>query len=173
MRGAQAIRSGIAPADDHHAFARGQDLPLHNIAGAAAVLLGQILHGEVNSLQLAPRHGEVAGTFRAARQQQGVELAAQIFHRHVLAHVRARLEDHALLKHLVEAPVKDGFLHLEIRNAIAQQAADAIGLFEQGHRMPGAVQLLRGGKPRRPRADHGHAFAGADAGAVPAGSSLP
>ena len=96
----------------------------------AAVLLGQILHGEVNSLQLTPRHGEVAGTFRAARQQQGVKLAAQIFHRNVLAHVRARLEDHAFLKHLVEPPVEDGFLHLEIRNAIAQQASDAIGLFE-------------------------------------------
>ena len=78
--------------------------------------------------------------------------------------MRAGLEDHALPKHLVQPPVKDGFLHLEIRNAIPQQASDAIGLFEEGHRMSRTVQLLRGGEPRWPRADHGHAFAGAAQG---------
>ncbi len=60
--------------------------------------------------------------------------------------------------------VDDVFLHLEVRNAVAEQAADAIGLFKQSHPMTGSGKLLRRGHTRRSGADDRDAFAGADGG---------
>ena len=114
--------------------------------------------------ELASRHVEVARALGAAGQQNGVEFVAQIFHRNVPANVRPGLETHAFRGHLFEPPVKDALLQFEVRNAVAQQAADAVGLFEHGHPMSRAVQLLRGGQARGSRADHGHALAGAAGG---------
>ena len=50
-------------------------------------------------------------------------------------------------------------LHLEIRDAVAQQSADAVGLFENHDGMAGARQLLRRGQPRGPGPHDGHALA--------------
>ena len=49
---------------------------------------------------------------------------------------------------------------LEVGNAVTQQPADAVGLFEQGHGMAGARQLLRGGKAGRAGAHHRNRLAG-------------
>ena len=68
--------------------------------------------------------------------------------------------------HLLQAAVDEVLLHLEIRNAVAQQAADAVVLFEDRDVVAGARQLLRGRQARRARADHRHALAGADAAAA-------
>ena len=68
---------------------------------------------------------------------------------------------HALGGHLLEAAVEDVLFHLEIGNAVAQQAADAVGLLEKRHPVARAIQLLRGGQARGPRANHGDALAGA------------
>src|SRR5690606_208498 len=50
--------------------------------------------------------------------------------------------------------------HLEVGNAVAEQAADAVGLLEHGDGMAGARELLRAGEARRPRADDGDGLAG-------------
>ena len=77
------------------------------------------------------------GTFRSRDhsappvEQQGVELAAQLVDRDVLPDVRVGDEAHALGFHLLHAAVDEVLLHLEIRNAVAQQAADAVVLLEQ------------------------------------------
>ncbi len=42
------------------------------LAGHAAVLLRQEVHGEVNAAEIAAGHRDVARLFRAARQQNGV-----------------------------------------------------------------------------------------------------
>src|SRR3546814_18583210 len=52
------------------------------------------------------------------------------------------------------------FFQLEVRDAIAQQAADAIAFFEYGHGVARTRQLLRAGKPGGTGADHGNLFAG-------------
>ena len=76
----------------------------------------------------------------------------------IRAHVRVGLELHAFGAHLLQAAVDEVLLHLEIGDAVAQQAADAVGLLEHRHRVAGARQLLRGGQAgrarsrRRPRA---------------------
>ena len=48
----------------------------------------------------------------------------------------------------------------EVGDAVAQQAADAVALFEQRHGMAGARQLLRAGQAGRARAHHRDLLAG-------------
>ena len=54
--------------------------------------------------------------------------------------------------------------HLEVGNAVAQQAADPVVLFKHGWVMAHPRQLLGAGQTRRARADHGDALAGAALG---------
>lgn len=58
-------------------------------------------------------------------------------------------------------PFDQRLFQLEIGNAIGQQAADAVIALEHGHLVPGPVKPLGAGQSGWPRADHGHAFAGA------------
>ena len=62
----------------------------------------------------------------------------------------------ALKRHLLEPPIDDPFLQLEIRNAIAQQSADAVVLLEEHDRVPGARELLCAGQARRAGTDDRH-----------------
>jgi hypothetical protein len=61
--------------------------------------------------------------------------------------------------HDPQAPVEHRFLHLEFRDAVPQQPANAVGPLEHGDQMPGTVQLLRRGQARRPRTDDCHPLA--------------
>jgi hypothetical protein len=70
------------------------------------------------------------------------------------------VEDHAFGLHLGEAAVDDVLLHLEVGNAIAQQAAGLGVLLIDMHLMTGASQLLRAGEPGRAGADHRDLLAG-------------
>ena len=70
------------------------------------------------------------------------------------------MEGDALGAHLLEAAVEDVLLQLEVGNAVAQQAADAVVLLEDGDGVAGAAQLLRGGQACRAAADDGDALAG-------------
>ena len=53
-----------------------------------------------------------------------------------------------------------GLLHLEVRNAIAQQAPNTVVLFKDRDFMACPCELLGGGEACRPRADHGHFLTG-------------
>ena len=120
-----------------------------------------------------PGTGRSRGCLGAAGQQHGVELGLQLLGAHVaLASLvtllplgRARppahpSERHALGLHLLDAAVDVRLLHLEVGDAVAQQAADAVVLLEHRHRVAGARQLLRRGQARRAGADHRHLLAG-------------
>ena len=52
-------------------------------------------------------------------------------------------------------------LQLEFGNAVAEQSADAVGLFIDRDRMAGAAELLRGGETRWAGADDGNFLSGA------------
>src|SRR5262249_31371085 len=103
VRGAEAVRAGVAAAEDDDALVGGEDLPRDGIARAHLVLLRQELHGEVDALQLAARYRQVARSGRAGRQHDGVELAAQVLARDVHAHAHAGAEGDALRRHLLHA----------------------------------------------------------------------
>ena len=78
------------------------------------------------------------------------------------ADIDAAMEDDALGLHLLHAPVDVVLLHLEVGNAVAQQAAGLRLALEDMHVVAGAGELLRGGEAGRARADDGDALAGRD-----------
>ncbi len=68
----------------------------------------------------------------------------------------------ALGLHLAQPAVDVALLHLELGDAVAQQAADAVGPLEHEHVVPGPGQLLGGGEAGRAGADDDDALAGLD-----------
>ncbi len=61
--------------------------------------------------------------------------------------------------HLRDTAIDQMLLHLEMRDAVAQQPANAIGLFKYSDRMPGARKLLRRSQTRGTRSHNCHPFA--------------
>ncbi|MNM95439.1 hypothetical protein D3C81_1078840 [compost metagenome] len=172
IRRTDAVGTRIATADHDHVLAIRADV-VHGVAGHFLVLRDQEFQRVVHAGQLTARHRQVARHFRAAGQHHGVELVHQRLRGHRLAgvvhdtggqfafgHHHARPERHAFGLHLLDAAVDQRLLHLEVGDAIAQQAADAVVLLEHRHVMAGAGQLLRGSQASRAGADHGHGLAG-------------
>ena len=136
------------------------------------VLLRQELHREMDALQLAAGNFQVARMLRAAASRIASNSLRRSSTGTFTPDMRVGLELHAFGRHLLEAAVDEVLLHLEIRDAVAQQSADAVGLLEHGDVVAGAGQLLRGRQSRRTGADDRDALAGARRRAAPAGSSL-
>ena len=114
----------------------------------------------MDAVELASRDRQIARRFGAAGRARSRRTREQLLRRNVDADVRIRAELDALLGHLRHAPVDEVLLHLEVGNAVAQQAADAIGLLEQHDVVAGARELLRARQARRARADDRDALAG-------------
>ena len=70
------------------------------------------------------------------------------------------MEGDALGLHLLDAPVDVVLLHLEVGDAVAQQAAGLGLALVDMHLVAGAGQLLGGGHAGRARADDRDALAG-------------
>src|SRR5262249_20113129 len=127
VRSAEAICAGIPAADDNHSLAGRQYGAFFrdDVALAAPVLLRQEFHREVDAFQLAARNLEIARPFCAAGQQQRVVFPAEFINRNVYAYVSIRDEAHTLGLHLTQPAVDEALLHLEIRDSVAEQSADA------------------------------------------------
>ena len=154
-----AVRAGIATADHDHMFSRCEDLPSDHIAGIAPILLRQEIHCKVHPRQVAPRNRQIAGLLRPTRQHHRVEGLQQLRGRpmrlgevwdrcvpligRLITHQYSGHKRHALGLHLLHPTIDLHFFKLEIRDAIAQQAADAIVLLKHRHRMANAGELLR------------------------------
>jgi hypothetical protein len=80
-------------------------------------------------------------------------LREQLVDRPVDADIDAAMEGHALPCIWRDAGVDRVLLHLEVRDAEAQQAAGLRFALIDMHVMPGAAELLRGRETRRPGAD--------------------
>ena len=150
---ADAVAAGVAAADDGDDLVLGREglAARHGVPGVQAVLLGEEFHGEVDALQLAAGHHEVARLAGPHGQADGVEASAQVAGGDVLADVHAGLELHALGRHLGQAAVEDVLVQLEVRDAVPQQPADAVVLLEDRHVVAGAGELLRRGQAGRAR----------------------
>jgi hypothetical protein len=59
------------------------------------------------------------------------------------------MEGDTFALHLLDAAINVDFLHLEVRDAVTQQAAGSRPAFVDMHVVTGARELLRAGKPRR------------------------
>src|SRR5580658_5334498 len=136
------------------------------------VLLGQELHGVVDAFELAAGDRQVARMLRAAAQQDRVLFLLERLHIHIHANVRIANEGHAFVAHLLDAAVDDVFFELEVGNAVAEQAADAVVLLVDRDGVSGAAQLLRGGQAGRPAAHDGDALSGVLLGRLGADPAL-
>ena len=76
------------------------------LAGDAAVLLRQVVHREMDAVELAARDRQVARGFRAAGQHHRVEALGDALDRHADADMRAVMEHDALGFHLRHALVR-------------------------------------------------------------------
>src|SRR5438876_8939423 len=98
----------------------------------------------MDSLQLAAGDGEVSRLSRAAAENDGVEIAAEIFDLDVEADVSVGDELDAFILHDADAAEDDFFFEFEVRNAVGEQAADAVGALEDGNVVAGFVELSGG-----------------------------
>src|SRR5690606_17295451 len=96
----------------------------------------------------------------AAGQQDGIVFGLELPGRDIGADVHTAMENDAFGLHLLETPVDDVLLELEVGNAIAKQAAGLRVLLVDVHVVSRAGELLRGGQARRPRPDDGYPLAG-------------
>ncbi len=161
-RGADAVRSGVAAADDDDVLAGRQDRLVgpDRLAGDAAVLLRQEIHGEMDAGEIAARRRQIARRLGAAGQRDRVVGIDQRLRADVAPDADVAVEDDALRLHLLDAPLDMTLLELEVGNAVAQQAAGLGVLLVDVDFMAGARELLGAGEPRRSGAHHGDALAG-------------
>src|ERR1019366_9582828 len=103
----------------------------------------------------------VARGRRATSKHNRIARGANLAARHVHADVAAGAKVDAFLAHQTEAPLHPAFFELELRNAVPEQAANAIGALEDGHPMARAVQLVGRRQTRRPGPDDRDALTGA------------
>ena len=166
-RVAHAVGARVAAADDHHALARRGDV-VHrrrrdggsqagDLARHPTVARVQVVHGEVDALELAARRLQVARDARAGGDHHRVEAVDQLLGVDVDAHVHAAAQLDALVDQLAHAPLHRLLLDLEVGHPEAAQAAGGLVALVEHDAVSGAAQLLRRGHARRSRADHGHA----------------
>ena len=161
MRRAQAVRPGVAAADDDDVFALGRDAA-GSVALALLVRRHQMFHGEVHPVEVAAFDVVVAGPQRPDCQYDGVVLGPQLLDGDIDADLAIGDEAGAFGAHLGEPLVEHRLLQLVLRDAVPHQSPDAVVAFVHRHVVPGAGQLLGRGQPRRSRPDDGHPLAGGD-----------
>jgi hypothetical protein len=119
---AQAVRSGIAAADNDNVFSGRKDF-LHRvdfISCNAAVLLRQEFQRIMHTLQFPAGNGKIPRRFGPAAKQHGVVRAAQFIRGNIHAHMRARGKNDSFRLHLFDAAVDQLLFQLEIRYAVPQ-----------------------------------------------------
>ena len=123
--------------------------PLFRVAGVALVLLRQELHREMNAVELASGHRKIARLLGPAGEHQKVIVVEQAVDRDRHSDFHVRAENDALDFHLFDAAVDDRLFELEIGNAVTEQAADPVRLFEDRWSMSHPRKLLGAGEPGR------------------------
>src|SRR4051794_23412545 len=93
-----------------------------------------------------------------------MEIALEVADVDIDADVGVDLELDPFGAHLLETAVDEVLLHFEIRDAVAEKAADTVALLKDGDGVSGAGELLGGGEAGRAGADDGDSFMGADRG---------
>src|SRR5215208_1931863 len=154
---AETVRARVAAAQDNDVLAGGgdRDLRIGREACHPPVLLHQVVHSEVDTAEFATRHVEVASLQGADGQDDGVELALEVYCGRALADVGVGTELDPFFLHNVDAAVYDPLFYLVVGDAVPEEAADPIVLLEHDGRVPGPVELLRRGEPGGPATDDG------------------
>src|SRR5258706_6577796 len=112
----------------------------------------------MNSLQLAAGNGEVSRLSRAATQDDGVKIAAEVLDLDVEADVGAGDELDAFFLNDLDGAEDDLFFELEVGDAVGEQAADAVGALKDGDVVPGFIELRSAAKTGRAGANDSNFF---------------
>ena len=160
MGSSDAVGPGVAAAKYHNMLAICRQLVVDAVPSADAILLHQIVHRKVNTGQVSPRYRQLAGHQRASGNNDRVVASTQIRPAYVDTNRDACTESGALRLHLFEPQLQMLFLHFEVGDAIAQQAADAIIPLENSDHVTCPGELLRRCKPCRTRTNDGDRLSG-------------
>ena len=160
MDGAEAVGARVAAADDDDVLALGGDRRRIDVALLHPVGPGQELHRLVDAGKLPARDRQVPPGRGAGGEDDGVMGGQEDVDVDVAPDLRPHPELGALGAHLGEASFEEALLHLELGDAVAQQAADPIGALEHHDVVAGTGQLLGGRQTGGPRADHRDPLAG-------------
>lgn len=91
-------------------------------AADAAVLLHEVRHGIINAIKIGATDAGRARGFRTAAIKNGIMIGQKRFDRHIHTDINAAMEGDAFTLDLLDAAVDEVLLHLEVRNAVTQQA---------------------------------------------------
>src|SRR5277367_4923279 len=143
------------------------------IAGYTFILQWQEFHREIYAFEFASRDGQVARLFGTASEYRRIKFFQQLHWCNNLvcpivnafagtrgADKHTGAENNPFCLHLLKAPVDMRFFHLEIRDAVAQQPANAVIFLEHGYRMSSACELLCTRETGRAGADDRYFFPG-------------
>ena len=108
----------------------------------ALVGLGEVGHGVIHTGEILPRQVRIARILGAAGEQHRVELVVERGEAAIDADIDAAMEDHALGFHLLHAPLDVVLLHLEVRDAVAQESAGLRLTLKHMYLVPHAGELL-------------------------------
>src|SRR6185369_6655755 len=112
-----------------------------------------------DAVQLTSGDVQVSRDRGTDSQNDGVITLTQLPAGQVTTDVDTVAEPRALGLHLGEATVQDGLLHLELRDAVSQQAAGLVGSLENGDGVSCPGQLLGNGQPGGPGPDNRNGLA--------------
>jgi hypothetical protein len=146
MGRAEAVGTGIATTNDHHALALGVEGMILKITLLDAVGQRQELHCLVNAFKAPTGDVEITPSRSTGGKHDRVKLGSQFVCRYIDTDVHIASEFGALGSHLVETLIEMAFLHLEFGNPITKKSAGTICPLKYDNRMPGARELLRGGE---------------------------
>ena len=120
------------------------------VAGDRSRAVVQVLHREVDAVELAARDGQVARHARPDRRARPRRSAlAQLCDLDVAADVDAESKLDALRDELLDAPFDEPLLDLELGHAEANEAAGRLVTLVDDDCLAGARELLRAGEARR------------------------
>ncbi len=98
--------------------------------------------------EIAAGDRQIARLLGAAGKHDRIIFGDELFRIEIDADIDAAVKLHAFRHHLMHAPVDQMLFHLEVGNAIAQQAAGLQILLKDMHLVAGAGELLRAGETR-------------------------
>src|SRR4030095_1958600 len=144
-----AVGPGVAAADHDDMLAARGDLRCHRVAGNDAVLLRQELHREMNAVKVASGNGKIARRFGTSRHHDRVVFGQDVLGGHIVADFDVGPKYDAFDGHLRHPAVDRRLFHLEIGNAVTQEAANTIRFFVDHDAVTRARELLCTGEPGR------------------------
>ena len=160
VRRADAVGAGVAAADDDDVLARRGDLAPRRGRPRHACWPTRYSIAKCTPARSRPGIGRSRGTVAPVGDHDRVVARAQVVPVMSMPISTPGAEPRALVLHLAQPAVEVALLHLEVGDAVAQQAADAVVALEDRDGVAGAGQLLRGGQAGGAGADDGDGLAG-------------